>query len=86
MSIVCSLCLHLSDHDNTDDGFLEYGKEVFSLGILYLEFRDTIKEGDGQRVMRCWKFFLLLFRGAGRKNYSLEAFNFLCQYHYYLPP
>ena len=69
-----------------DDGILEYGKEVLSLGMLYLEFRDAIKEGDGLRVLRCWKYLLLLFKASQRKNYSLEAFNLLCQFYNYLPP
>ena len=69
-----------------DDGILEYGKEVLSLGLLYLEFRDAIKEGDGLRVLRCWKYLLLLFKASQRKNYSLEAFNLLCQYYNYFQP
>lgn len=70
----------------TTDGVLEYAKEVFSLGMLYLEFQDAIREGDVIRVLRCWKYFLPIFRASGRKNYALEALNVLFQHTYYLPP
>lgn len=32
------------------------------------------------------EIFFLFFRGTGHKNYCLEAFNFLMQYHYTLTP
>ena len=43
--------------------------------MLILEFRDAIHEGDGNRILRVWKFLLLHFRYAGRKKYALEAFH-----------
>ena len=51
-----------------------------------MEFKDDIREGDGNRVLRCWKYFLLLFHATGHKNYCFEAFNLMCQYHYILTP
>ena len=36
--------------------------EVLSLGLFYLEFKDAIREGDGLRVLRCYKYLLPLFR------------------------
>ena len=36
-------------------------------------FHDAIHEGDGDRVMTYWKFFLPIFRLLGQKNYSIEA-------------
>jgi L1 cell adhesion molecule like protein len=68
------------------DHVLEYAKETLSLGLLYLEFKDAIREGDGERVLRCWKYFWLFFRATGHTNYCLEAFNTLMQYYYILPP
>ena len=29
-----------------------------------VEFKDGIREGDGNRVLRCWKYFLLFFRAT----------------------
>ena len=63
----------------------EYGKDVLTMGLLFLEFKDAIREGDGERVLRCWKFMFLYFR-TGHTSYALEAFSLLCHYHYLLPP
>lgn len=68
------------------DRVLEYAKEALTLGMLFLEFKDSIREGDGTRVLRCWKYFLFLFRASGHVNYCLEAFNLLMQYYYTLTP
>lgn len=68
------------------DGVLQYAQETLTLGLLLMEFNDAIREGDGERIMRCWKFFLPIFKSAKRKNYSLEAFTLLSQYHYLFSP
>ena len=67
------------------DSVQEYAKETLSLGLLLLEFKDGIREGDGNRVLRCWKYFLLFFRATKHKNYCTEAFNIQMQYYYILP-
>lgn len=71
---------------DTIDGVHDYACEVLSLSLLYAEFDDAIKEGDAYRVLRCWKFFLLLFKASKRKNYAIEAFNLLVQFWIILPP
>lgn len=68
------------------DKVYDYTSKMLSLGMFYLEFCDSIKEGDGDRVLRCWKFLLPIFKCARRKNYALEAFYLLYQYYYVLPP
>ena len=45
-----------------NDGVVEYAKDLISLGLLYLEYHDAVKEGDGIRVVHCWKFWLPLFK------------------------
>ena len=59
---------------------------TLSMGLLYLEFQDAIREGDGQRVLVVWKFLFLIFRATGHTNYTLEAFTLLVQYYYLFPP
>ena len=39
-----------------DDQVMEYQMNVLTIGLFYLEYRDAIKEGDGIRILRCWKF------------------------------
>ena len=68
------------------DGINEYAKEVLTLGLFYLEYKDAIREGDGTRVLRCWKYLLLFFRASGHTNYTIEAFTLLSQYYYLFPP
>ena len=68
------------------DGIQEYAKEFLSLALLYEEFADAIREGDGMRVLRCWKFMLLIFKAGNRTNYSIEALFLLAQYHLFLSP
>ncbi len=74
-----------ADSDTTD-GVLAYAKEVLSLTFLWAEFQDAIKEGDGPRVIRCWKFFLPIFKVTNHKNYSIGAVNLLIQYYSVLSP
>jgi len=80
---------HFNDDTTTekvDDKICDYSRKLLSLGCFYLEFCGSICEGDVERVLRCWKYLLPIFRNAGRKNYSLEALNLLYQYHVELPP
>lgn len=45
-----------------------------------------VREGDGDRVLLMWKYFLLMFRATGHRNYALEALTLLTQYFVTLPP
>lgn len=63
-----------------------YACETLSLGLLHWEFQDAVKEGDGDRVLLVWKFLLLIFKASQRKNFAIEAFTLLVQYHLLLPP
>ena len=84
--------LHLNSTSNShtalsyDDKVLGYAIELLTLGLLYVEFTDTVKEGDGQRVHRCWKFMLPLFKVSGRTNYTIEAFTMLYSHAFLFSP
>ena len=41
-----------------------YACELLSLGLLYSEFKDSIREGEGERVFLCWKFFLPILKAV----------------------
>ena len=69
-----------------DDHVYAYGKEALSLGLLLMEFCDAIREGDGLRILYCWRLSLLVFKASGRTNYSIEALNVLLQHNYLFPP
>lgn len=68
------------------DGVVEYASEVLTLGLLLMEFNDAIREGDGNRICRCWQYFLLIFKATGRKNYSIEALTLLAQLNFFFSP
>ena len=67
-----------------NDNIKMYAEEVITLGLIYSEYSDAIREGDGDRVMRIWKFLMLIFKAAQRKNYACEAFNLLAQQKFIL--
>ncbi len=56
------------------------------MGSFYLVFSDAIREGDGLRILRYWKYLIPLFKSSNRKKYSIEVLNMLNQYEYMLTP
>ena len=61
-----------------------YAVQLMTLGMLWHNFYDSVKEADGNRLIRNWKFNLLIFKAARRKNYSKETLNLLLQVNYLL--
>ena len=53
-----------------DDKINAYAIELLTLGLLYVEFTDAIREADGNQIYNCWKFMFPLFRASGRTNYA----------------
>lgn len=72
--------------NTTKDGVRTYAQSLLSLSLLWLEFEDATREGDGPRLMRCWKFLFLLFKDARRKNYAIEAFTLMVLTEAFLSP
>ena len=67
------------------DRVREYASEAWSVGLFHEEFYDAMKEGDSQRVLRCWRFLLHIYKASNCTNYSIEALWLLLQYHFLLP-
>ncbi len=63
-----------------------YAKWLMSLGCFYLKFSDSIRESDGDRDVRCWRYMLPMFISSGRKNYDIEAFHLLLPCDFLLSP
>lgn len=63
-----------------------YAMELMTLGLLWHNFHDSVKEADGEWLVRVWKFNLLVFKAAGQKNYAIEALNLILQVNYFLSP
>ena len=65
------------DGNASTDAVFEHSRQLLSIGLFYMYFRDAIKEGDGNRVVRCWRYMLPMFYFTSRKNYANEALIFL---------
>ena len=74
-----------SPKSESDDGVHNmYAVELLSLGLLWHGFRDAIREGDGDRILRYWKFLLIVFKSTNHRNYAKESINVLYHYYYIL--
>lgn len=63
-------------HKAFPDKVFDYAFAVLNDGLLLLEFRDAIHEGDGPRIARCWKFLILYYWCVGHTKCALEVFYF----------
>lgn len=59
---------------------------LLTMKVLLTEFNDGIREGDGNRICRCWQFLMLIFKATGRQNYSVQAFTLLAQLNLIFSP
>lgn len=61
------------------DDVYNYQRNLMDHG-MYLNFTDAIREGDGERIIRCWKYLLLHFFADGDKStkYAIEALHCSC--------
>ena len=60
-----------------EDYVYNYACVRLSLGMLIFNFNDAVKEGDGERIVRCWKYMLLLFKAHSHNKYALAALQLL---------
>lgn len=67
---------------NDCSSVLSYAEETFSLGLFLFELIDSIHEGDGNRIIRCWKYLLLMYKSSNKVKYSVEAFSLLAHYQF----
>ena len=44
------------------DGVHLYATELLSLGLIWHGFHDVVCAGDGERILRYWKFLLVLLQ------------------------
>ena len=62
------------------DDVFNYQCNLLDNGLLYMNFVDALSEGDGNRIVRSWKFMLLHFYAAKKTKYYIEALYLLQQY------
>lgn len=59
--------------ESKEDNVFNYGCLHLSLGLLLHNADDSVKEGDGERLMRVWKFLTFVFRSHGKHKYALAG-------------
>ena len=69
-----------------DDGVFNYSHNIMKTGLLLRDFQDAIKEGDGGRLERLWKFMMLLFKVTAKTKYALVAIRLHAQLNALLSP
>lgn len=79
LTLVESAFLAPGEIDDSGDTCYNYARALCHFGSLVMEFRDGWAEGDGERVIRCWRLFLPHFQVGGHTKYSLAAFNLQLQ-------
>ena len=66
----------------SQDKVHQYALQVLNLGLLWHGFNDSIKEGDGNRILTYYKYFLLVYKAGKCHNYCKEVINLLLQYNF----
>ena len=63
------------------DAMFNYQRSLLDFGTIVLNFFDAISEGDGARLVRCWKFMLPYLKADGQRSrkYALEALYLIIQ-------
>lgn len=66
--------------ENNDDMY-NYQCSLLEYLMLLKNFQDAVFEGDGARILHCWKFLLLYLKadGPSSKKYCLEGLYLLFQ-------
>ena len=62
----------------TDDGVYNYACVLCHFAAIVTEFIDAWSEGDGPRIIRCWKVMMLHFYTRRNTKYCLEALRLQC--------
>jgi len=69
-----------------EDHIHNYACIRLSMGMLIFNINDAVKEGDGERIVRCWKFMLLIFKVHNHHKYALALLQLLANTQALLMP
>lgn len=56
-----------------------YACVCLSFGMLIRNFNDAVREGDGVRILRCWKFLLLIYKANKHHKYAFAALHLIAK-------
>ena len=69
-----------------EDYLQNYSKNALALCYIVKNFQDARKHGDGDRVIRLYKFLLIYFKIDGRTKYAYQSLHLFTQISHLLPP
>ena len=55
------------EQDSEKDLVFAYAADLLTMTLFWYGFRDSIREGDGNRMVRYWKFLLAIFRAENNE-------------------
>ena len=61
------------------DQLFNYSRTALSLTLLAWDFNDATSMGDGERVIRLYKYLLLLFKATDKTKYAYHSLRLLAQ-------
>lgn len=84
LNLLTYICLPSAAHleADTEDMAYNYATNLLTLSLIWHGYHDSVKEGDGNRILLYWKFLLPIFQEEGRFNYAKEAFLLISQTKY----
>lgn len=69
------------------DDMYNYNTALLNEGLLFMNYLDAVAEGDGDRIIRQYKYLMLICKADGHsKNYALECLHLLFQVFALLTP
>ncbi|XP_033638557.1 uncharacterized protein LOC117299208 [Asterias rubens] len=81
---------HYSQHDQNlplqKDAVFNYSRTALSMGMLAYGFTDARQMGDGDRIIRLYKFLVVHFKAANKPKYSYQVLRLLAQVGCFLTP
>ena len=80
------ICKESSQEIPASDSVQAYSKNALMLTFLINYFIDARKYGDGERILKLYKYFLLYFKAFERTKYAFQSLHLLSQVNYLLPP
>jgi len=66
-------------NSSSSDFVRAYAMDFLTLALLWHGYHDSVRHGDGNRILTYWKFLGIIFKEEGHFNYAKEAFNVLAQ-------
>lgn len=69
-----------------EDSVFNYSCAALSMCLLLRDFQDARRHGDGERIIKLYKFLLLYFKLAGKTKYSYHSLRLLAQVNIILSP